>query len=313
MKIRTVFMGSPEFALPTLRILAERMPVVGVVTQPDRPAGRGRILTPPPVKVLAEELGLPLIQPRRLREAEATQQLLDWKPELIIVAAFGQILRDEILELPTYGCVNLHASLLPRWRGAAPIHAAILYGDTQSGVTIMRMDAGIDTGPILSQKAVPILPDDTTASLGERLGQLGAELLAQTLPDYLAGKIKPMAQEEYTGQEPTYAPMLKKEDGLLDFTQGAEDLERRVRAFTPWPGAYTFWQGQNLKIIKAHAVNPPPPFSGDFNVPGKPVVYQGLPAIITSKGIFVIDELQPAGKKPMAGKVFLLGAYGWEE
>ncbi len=220
MKIRTVFMGSPEFAMPTLRILAERMPVAGVVTQPDRPAGRGRTLTPPPVKALAEELGLPLIQPRRLREPEAMQQLLDWKPELIIVAAFGQILRAEILELPAYGCVNVHASLLPRWRGAAPIHAAILSGDTQSGVTIMRMDAGIDTGPILSQKAVPILPDDTTASLGERLAQLGAELVAQTLPDYLNGKIKPVAQDEFTGQKPTYAPMLKKKMACWISTRG---------------------------------------------------------------------------------------------
>ncbi|MDD1679306.1 MAG: methionyl-tRNA formyltransferase, partial [Methanomicrobiales archaeon] len=214
MKIRTVFMGSPEFALPTLRILAERMLVVGVVTQPDRPAGRGRTLTPPPVKVWAEEQGLPFIQPRRLREPEAMQQLLDWKPDLVVVAAFGQILRAEILDLPAYGCVNVHASLLPRWRGAAPIHAAILSGDTQSGVSIMRMDAGIDTGPILRQKAVPILPDDTTASLGERLAQLGAQLLIETLRDYLNGKIKPVAQEAFSDQMPTYAPLLKKEDGL---------------------------------------------------------------------------------------------------
>jgi methionyl-tRNA formyltransferase len=312
MEIRTVFMGSPEFALPALRILAENVPVVGVVTQPDRPAGRGRTLTPPPVKSLAQELNLPLIQPRRLREPESMSQLKQWKPELIVVAAFGQILRPEVLDLPAYGCINVHASLLPRWRGAAPINAAILHGDTQSGVTIMRMDAGIDTGPILSQKAIPILPDDTTTGLGGRLALLGAELLVQTLPDYVRGMIKPVSQEEYSSEQPTYAPMLKKEDGLLDFNQAALSLERLVRAYAPWPGAYMYWQGQTLKIIKAHAASASLSSSSVSNVPGKRLVFQGLPAIITTTGLFVIDELQPAGKKPMTGEVFLHGARGWE-
>ncbi len=312
MKIRTVFMGSPEFALPSLRLLAESMHAVGVVTQPDRPSGRGRALTPPPVKLVAEELGLPIIQPRRLREPEAMAQLKQWEPALIVVAAFGQILRPEVLDLPMYGCINVHASLLPRWRGAAPIHAAILAGDKQSGVTIMRMDPGIDTGPVLSQSAIPILPEDTSASLGERLAQLGAGLLAQTLPDYLDGKIKPIAQDQFSKQEPTYAPMLKKEDGLLDFNHPAEELERRVRAFTPWPTAYTCWQGQNLRIMKAHAVSQPEPPFVDPHTPGRTVIYQGLPAITTVVGLFVIDELQPAGKKPMAGEVFLRGARHWE-
>jgi methionyl-tRNA formyltransferase len=308
MKINTVFMGSPEFALPSLRRLAQSLPVVGVVTQPDRPAGRGQALTPPPVKVLAEELGIAVIQPRRLREPEAMQQLADWKPELIVVTAFGQILRPEVLDLPRYGCINVHASLLPRWRGAAPIQAAILHGDETSGVTIMRMDAGIDTGPILSQKSTPILPDDTSLSLGERLAELGAELLAQTLVGYLNGEIKPVPQEEASDQPPTYAPMLKKENGLLDFMQPAAVLERGVRAFTPWPGAFTFWQGLALKIIKAHAASTANTPEG---TPGEPVVFQGLPAMTTSQGLLIFDELQPAGKKPMAGEVFLRGARSW--
>jgi methionyl-tRNA formyltransferase len=308
MNIHTVFMGSPEFALPTLRMLAQSLPVVGVITQPDRPAGRGQALTPPPVKVLAEELGIAIIQPRRLREPEAMQQLAAWKPDLVVVAAFGQILRPEVLDLPTYGCINVHASLLPRWRGAAPIQAAILHGDQTSGVTIMRMDPGIDTGPILSQKSIPILPDDTSASLGQRLAELGAELLAQTLPGYLNGEIKPIPQEENSGEPTTYAPMLKKENGLLDFSKPAAILERGVRAFTPWPGAFTFWQGQALKIIKAHAASATNPSKG---TPGEPVVFQGLPAMTTSQGLLIFDELQPAGKKPMAGEVFLRGARGW--
>jgi methionyl-tRNA formyltransferase len=311
MKINTVFMGSPEFALPSLRMLAQSLPVVGVVTQPDRPAGRGQALTAPPVKVLAQELGIAIIQPRRLREPEAMQQLAAWKPELIVVAAFGQILRPAVLDLPTYGCINVHASLLPRWRGAAPVHAAILHGDKTSGVTIMRIDPGIDTGPILSQKSIPILPDDTTVSLGERLAELGAELLAQTLPGYLNGEIKPIPQEEVSDQPPTYAPMLKKENGLLDFMQPAAVLERGVRAFTSWPGAFTFWQGQALKIIKAHTASAANPSEGVPGMPGEPVVFQGLPAMTTSQGLLIFDELQPAGKKSMAGEVFLRGARGW--
>jgi methionyl-tRNA formyltransferase len=311
MKIRTVFMGSPDFAIPTLKFLAENTSIAGVVTQPDRPAGRGRSLTSPPIKILAVELGLSVIQPRRLKEPEAVQQLKDWKPELIVVAAFGQILRPEVLDLPVYGCINIHASLLPRWRGAAPIQAAILHGDAVSGVTIMLMDAGIDTGPVLSQKAIPILSDDTSASLSGRLAELGANLLGLTLPGYLSGKIKPQPQDEFSKVQATYAPMLKKEDGLLDFNQEASELERRVRAFNPWPGAFMAWQGQNLKIINAHVVEQ---LNSSIRVsapPGQPVVYQGLPALTTCRGLLVIDELQPAGKKPLPGAVYLRGARHW--
>ena len=295
-------MGSPEFAIPSLRTLAENYPVAGVVTQPDRPAGRGRTLTPPPVKELARELGLPVIQPRRLREPEAMQQLHAWKPDLIVVAAFGQILRQEVLDLPAYGCVNVHASLLPRWRGAAPIQAAILNGDEQTGVTIMRIDPGVDTGPILSRRPTPILQQDTAGSLSERLSELGAELLLETLPGYLQGEIVPLPQDD---SQATYAPMLKKEDGQLDFNRSAVELDLQVRAFNPWPGAYTLWQGQMIKIHRTHVV------AQAGAGPGETLVHQGLPALGTASGLLVLDEVQPAGKKPMPGKFFLQGARNW--
>ncbi len=295
-------MGSPDFALPTLRALADNFLVTGVVTQPDRPSGRGRKITPPPIKVLARDLRLPVIQPHRLSEPEAMEQLRDWQPDLIVVTAFGQILRPAVLDLPPHGCINVHASLLPRYRGASPIQAAILKGDSQTGVTIMRMDSGVDTGPILSQRAIPILLEDTAGSMSERLSQLGADLLVETLPAYLNGDLLPQAQDEGLA---THAPMLKKEDGRLDFRYPAEELARRVRAFNPWPGAYTTWQGQRLKIHNAHAVDHPQPETGAVTV------YQDMPALGTSSGLLVLDEIQPAGKKTMNGKVFLRGARGW--
>lgn len=295
-------MGSPEFALPTLKALVSVLPVVGVVTQPDRPAGRGRVLTPPPIKVLSQSLGIPVIQPERLRDPSAMETLHNWAPELIVVTAFGQILRPTVLELPRYGCINVHASLLPRWRGAAPIQAAILADDEQTGITIMRMDAGIDTGPMLSQRNLPIQPDDTAASLSERLANLGAELLLDVLTGYLQGELIPQPQTE-TGA--TYAPMLEKSAGLLDFTQSAPYLARRVRAFNPWPGAYTFWNDQLLKILMAHAI------PGTCSI-GQRSVHDSLPAIGTADGWLVLDTLQPAGKKPLLGATFLQGARGWE-
>ena len=304
MKTNIVFMGSPEFALPTLQALAARHTVAGVITQPDRPAGRGRLLTPPPIKTLALELGLPVIQPSRLRQPEAMEQLRAWKPDLIVVAAFGQILRQEVLDLPPYGCINVHASLLPRWRGAAPINAAILAGDPQTGITIMRMDAGIDTGPILSQYAMPILPDDTTGTLGPRLAQSGADLLLDTLPAYLNGALQPQPQDEAGA---AYAPMLKKEDGRLDFTQSAEALARRVRAFQPWPGTFMEWEGQPLKVLRAAAE----PQAAPGQAPGGRAIFQGLPAVATPDGLLLLEEIQPAGKKPMSGAAFLQGERNW--
>lgn len=307
MTTRIVFMGSPNFAVPILTALARKFFVVGIITQPDRPAGRGRILTPPPIKAQAISLGIPYIQPRRLHEPDARAQLHAWQPDLIIVAAFGQILKSEALDLPQYGCVNVHASLLPRWRGAAPVQAAILHGDTQTGITIMRMDPGVDTGPVIKQRTISILNNDTSDSLGERLASLGADLLIETLPDYLIGNIQPVIQDDNIA---TYAPMLKKEDGLLTLSQPAEDLVRRVRAFNPWPGAYIFWHGQILKIHRAHAIvdQESPERSPS---PGLTTAYEGNPAIRTGHGLLVLEEVQPANKKSMPGKAFLVGARDW--
>jgi methionyl-tRNA formyltransferase len=304
--LRVVFMGSPEFSVPSLQALSAHYIVAGVVTQPDRPAGRGQTLTPPPVKVLAQQLGLPTIQPRKLRLPEAMQQLHAWKPDLIVVTAFGQILRQEVLDLPHFGCINVHASLLPRWRGAAPINAAILHGDQQTGVTIMHMDAGVDTGPLISQRSTAIALGETALSLSERLAALGADLLVESLPGYLSGELSPQPQDECLA---TYASMLKKEDGELDFKLSAVELERKVRAFQPWPGTFTHWQGTALKVQRARCIFDP---AKEARLsPGERTIYQGFPAICTAQGLLVLDELQPAGKKPLAGKIFLQGARNW--
>ncbi len=296
-------MGSPDFSVPALRALAAHYPIAGVVTQPDRPAGRGMTLASPPVKAAADELHIPVIQPQKLREPGALQQLQDWNPDLIVVVAFGQILRPQVLELPRYGCINVHASLLPRWRGAAPIQAAILAGDAETGITVMKMDPGLDTGPVLSQRAIPIGPQDTGGSLLEKLSQLGGELLLETILEYISGKINPQPQPEAGS---TYAPMLKKEDGLLDFTRPAAELERKVRAFHPWPGTFLPWDAAPLKIHKAHVKE-------GKTEPGKHFIVDGLPALGTADGLIVFDELQPAGKKPMPAKAFLAGAREWAQ
>lgn len=301
-----VFMGSPEFALPTLQALADKYSIAGVVTQPDRSSGRGKQLTPSPVKKVAMELGLPVIQPEKLSDPETMRQLFIWNPNLIIVAAFGQILKSEVLELPKYGCLNVHASILPRWRGAAPIPAAILSGDKQTGITIMLMNKGLDSGPIISQKAIAIAPDDTSQSLGKRLAKLGVELLLETLPAYLHGEITPIFQDE---REATYARMLKKEDGLLDFCQIALELERKIRAFTPWPGTYTFWNNQRLNIKRVKAIHQPSTLN---KPPGYALIFNGYPAVITQDGLLIIKELQPAGKKIISGQDFIRGARNWE-
>ena len=298
---KVVFMGSPDFALPTLEALTERYDVVGVVTQPDRASGRGRELKAPPVKRLALELGLPVMQPEKLRLPEAMEQLHAWAPELIVVAAFGQILKKDVLELPRYGCINVHASLLPRWRGAAPINAAILHGDDETGVTIMQMDVGLDTGPMLSQRSILLTREDTAGSVFDRLSTLGADLLLETLPEYLSGKLTPIPQPE---DGVTYAPMLKKEEGQLDFTHDVHDLERRVRAFNPWPGAFMDFNGAPLKIHRARV-------EAGESPAGHRLIYQNQPAIGARGGMLILEEVQPAGKKSMSGKSFLAGARDW--
>jgi methionyl-tRNA formyltransferase len=302
--LRIVFMGSPDFAVPALDALAARYLIVGVVTQPDRPAGRGGTLVMPAVKQAAQRLGFPVIQPEKLRAPEAMAQLHAWAPDVIVVAAFGQILRLAVLDLPRFGCVNVHGSLLPRWRGAAPIQAAILAGDSETGITIMKMDTGVDTGPILSQRAISISPEDTGGSMFARMAPLGADLLLEALPRYLNGGLVPVPQPE---EGVTYAPILKKGDGWLDFTQPAGALERRVRAMNPWPGAFFNWNDTPMKVHRVCV-------SGE-NSPGagRRLTFQGWPALGTGEGILILEEVQPAGKKAMPGKAFLAGARNWAE
>jgi methionyl-tRNA formyltransferase len=303
LKPRIVFMGSPAFAVPALEALAKEYSVAGVVTQPDRPAGRGGALSAPVVKTAARRLGIPVIQPEKVRSPESITQIQAWSPDLIVVAAFGQILRPVVLDLPAHGCLNIHGSLLPRWRGAAPIQAAILAGDHETGVTIMKMAPGVDTGPILSQRTLPIAPDDTAGSLFEKMAPLGAELLIETLPRYLSGELTPLPQPE---EGVTHAPMLKKEDGLLDFKKMAIELERQVRAMNPWPGAFFVLNGAPLKVLHAHAnVGTNPGVGYRFTM-------EGSPAVGTGDGILILDEVQPAGKKTMPGKAFLTGARNWQ-
>ena len=295
-------MGSPDFAVPSLEGLAAHYPIVGVVTQPDRPAGRGGTVKPPAVKEATLRLGLPVLQPERLRLPTALDQLRAWAPDLIVVVAFGQILKSEVLDLPRYGCINVHGSLLPRWRGAAPVQAAILAGDMETGITIMKMDPGVDTGPLLSRRYIPIAAEDTAGTLFAKLAPLGAALLLETLPRYLSGELQSRPQPE---EGVTYAPTLKKEDGLLDFKHSAAELERRVRAMNPWPGAFFEFNGAPLKVLRAAV-------SGEKSPgPGSRLIANGRPAIGTGEGLLILEEVQPAGKRSMPGRAFLSGARDW--
>ena len=235
MKNRIIFMGSPEFSVPSLKRMIEDHNVVGVVTQPDRPSGRGRIVTSPPVKELALSYGIPVIQPEKLKDSGVFETLVSWDPDFIVVVAFGQILRQNVLDLPRYGCINVHGSILPRWRGAAPIQASILHGDQETGITIMMMDKGIDTGDILAIKSIPIDINDNTFSLSKKLSFLGADLLNESIRRMLLGEIEFKKQDDSLS---TYAPMITKEDGFLNPDKSADELERQIRAFYPWPGAF---------------------------------------------------------------------------
>jgi methionyl-tRNA formyltransferase len=297
-----VFMGSPEFAAIVLRALSEHYSIKGVITQPDKPAGRGKIITSPAVKILAEQLQIPVIQPRRLKEPEVIEQINAWKPDAIVVAAFGQILRKNVLDLPPFGCINVHASLLPRWRGASPIQAAILAGDVETGVTIMKMDEGIDTGDILKQERIPIPLDDTTQSLTIRLGELGARLLLETLPEYFLGNISTIKQDESLA---TYAPMIKKEQAVLELHRPARELVNAVRAYQPWPVARVVIRGQELLLHQAAFLADPQAVTGqEYRV-------NRNPALGTGDGLLILQEVQLPGKKKISGKDFLNGIAHW--
>jgi methionyl-tRNA formyltransferase len=246
------------------------------------------------------------LEPKSLRDPQALAELRAWQPELIVVAAFGQILPASVLELPRFGCLNVHASLLPRWRGAAPVAAAILAGDASTGVTVMSMDAGLDTGPILRQRSLVVDPDDTTESLTGRLAQLGADLLCEMLPDWLVGNIEPQAQDDTLA---TYAPQLKKEQGLVNWDDPAEQIARQVRAFFPWPAAFTYWQGQPLKILRA-APGDQAGAAGN-QLPGTVKATPHGLAVVTGRGVLYLKEVQPAGRRPMPADAFARGARGF--
>jgi len=297
--VRIVFMGTPQFAVPSLRSLAARFHVVGVVTRPDKPAGRGRSLRPPPVRETAEELGLPCIQPAQVSRPESLKALRGWDPEVIVVAAFGEILNREVLGVPPLGCLNVHASLLPRWRGASPIQSAILHGDTETGITLMRMDEGLDSGPIVARARTPIGQAETAGELEARLAQLGAELLVETLPPYSSGDVIPRPQPE-TGV--TSAPRLRKDSGRLDFVLPAEQLQRQVRAYEPWPTSFFEWREKRIVVRRASAA------AGAVSRAGRVVAHEGRPAVMTGEGWLVLDRVQPAGANSMSGEDFLRGA-----
>ncbi|PKO21236.1 MAG: methionyl-tRNA formyltransferase, partial [Chloroflexi bacterium HGW-Chloroflexi-1] len=301
---RVVFMGTPEFAAPSLAaLLREGYEVVRVLTREDQPAGRGRKLVASPVKELAEAHGLVIQQPATLRAADAQAALAALAPDLIVVAAYGLILPQAVLDLPRCGCVDVHGSLLPRHRGAAPIAAAILAGDAEAGVSIMLMDAGVDTGPVLSMASVPIAADDTAGSLTEKLAILGAELLVATLPPWLRGEIIPRQQPE---DGATFAPRIEKGEGEIDWHEPAAQIERRVRAYQPWPSAFTAWDGQRLKILCARTEQKTA--SGE---PGQVIAGDGNAGVITGAGVLWLEEVQLAGKRPLPIDAFLRGAAGF--
>ena len=309
--MKIVYMGTPDFAVGALKAIIEAgHEVVAVVTQPDRAKGRSDKLVPPPVKEVALEYGIPVLQPLKIREKEAVDELRKYPADIFVVAAFGQILSEEILEMPKYGCVNIHASLLPHLRGASPIQQSILLGDDKSGVTIMQMDKGLDTGDILIQEAIPITSSDTGGSLFDKLAELGANLIVKALPMIENGEIKPIPQDE---DKADYAGMLTKNMGKVDFKAGASQIERQVRGLDPWPGTYTYYAGKQLKLWHCGAVStlPDDPYryeKADKDEPGTVIeVLKDAIYVRTGDGILRIDELQLEGKKRMSTKDFLLG------
>ena len=306
MNVRTIFMGSPQFSVTVLKALFQSpCEIVAVYTQPDKLAGRGHRVVSSPVKEAALERGIPVIQPKDFSSAEVMQKLASFRPELIVVAAFGLILPPQVLSLPRFGCLNVHASLLPRHRGPSPVANAILCGDEFTGVTIMLMDEGIDTGAILAQEKLKISPQDTTGSLTLKLAEMGAKLLLEVLPKWFQGQLDPKAQDDSLA---TYSRLLTSHDGEIDWHLSALDLWRRIRAYDPWPGCYTWYRGKRLKIHQAS----PTEDEAQGEV-GQVIARNGISRIgvVTGHGVLELGVVQLEGRRKMPIADFVRGERGF--
>ena len=306
--MKIVYMGTPDFAVNPLRALAEAgYEVTGVVTQPDKPKGRGKTMLPTPVKEEALKHGFPVYQPVKVRDPEFLQELKNLDPDIIVVAAFGQIIPKSILELPKYGCINIHASLLPKYRGAAPIQQAVIDGEKESGVTIMRMGTGLDTGDMISRIVVPLAADETGGSLFDKLAEAGAKLLIETLPHIFDGTA---VYEKQPEESPTpYAGMITKQMGMIDFGKSAVELERLVRGLNPWPSAFTFWNGKTLKVwesfvVKREELDTQSAEPGTVVKTDKKGIY-----VACGEDVLVLSQVQLEGKKRMDADAFLRGCH----
>ncbi|MBU8877775.1 methionyl-tRNA formyltransferase [Bacillus sp. FJAT-29790] len=300
---KIVFMGTPDFSVPVLQqILNDGYEVIGVVTQPDRPVGRKRVLTPPPVKVEAEKHGIPVFQPEKIRQPEELEKILALNPELIVTAAFGQILPNELLEAPKYGCINVHASLLPELRGGAPIHYSIIQGKEKTGITIMYMAEKLDAGDILTQVEVPIAETDTVGTLHDKLSKAGSNLLSETLPKLLNGELEPIPQKD---EDATFASNIRREQEKIDWTKTGEEIYNHIRGLNPWPVAYTTLDGTAVKVWESEKIK-----TVLKEAPGT-IINLEADALVVSTGnetAIKIIELQPSGKKKMTAEQFLRGA-----
>jgi len=297
--LRIAFAGTPQFALPALQaLLKSRHQVVGVLTQPDRPAGRGQQMRASPVKLLALDAQLPLAQPSSLKTEESRAELTQWAADVLVVVAYGLILPPPVLALPRLGCINIHGSLLPRWRGAAPIQRAILAGDAETGVTIMQLDAGLDTGPMLLERVRPIGSQDTAGDLHDALSELGATALLEALDGLAAGTLKPRAQP---ADGVSYAPKIEKSEAPIDWSVSAIHLDRKIRAFNPWPVAETRFAGESLRVLQARIAEP----IGAHDAPGTllGIADDGL-RVACGEGVLAVRELQRAGKRPVSARDF---------
>ena len=299
-KYKIIFLGTPEFAIPSLEGLYEKENVIAVVTQPDKPKGRGLKLSPSPIKTWALSKGLKVLEPLKLKDSQVIETFKSFLPDLIVVCAYGKILPKELLEIPKFGCWNIHASLLPKYRGASPINWAILEGEKETGITIILMDEGLDTGPILLQKKIPILEEDNAITLAKKLSLLGKEAILEAIELHKKGTLKPFPQPE---EGISYAPILKKEDGFFTFEESAKIIERKTKAFLPWPVAFTYYKNKLLKVFSAKAIpiehKEKPGTILDINKEGI--------LVATSENAILLKEVQLEGKKKISAYEFACG------